>query len=81
MPSRASVTHGAAVPPFGPVRQTMLRNESETYTFPASSNVSAFSPEPVPVTVMNTVEAPVNLSTFSTRALPKSITRNAPVVG
>jgi len=47
VPSRASVTHGVAVPPFGPVRQMMLRNESETYTFPASSNVSAFSPEPV----------------------------------
>src|SRR6266481_8910488 len=39
VPSRASVTHGVAVPPFGPVRQMMLRNESETYTFPASSNV------------------------------------------
>jgi hypothetical protein len=44
------------------------------------SNVSAFSPE-LPVTVMNTEDAPVTGFTFRAVPAPKSSTINAPVMG
>src|SRR3989442_5404530 len=52
--SSGPVTQAVATPPPGPVRQMMPRNESDTYTLPAESNVRAFRPQPVPGTVMKT---------------------------
>src|SRR5207247_7816631 len=66
--------HIVPAPPPGPVFQMIPWKESETYTFPALSNVSAFKPAD-PVTVMKTEEVAVNGSTRRTLALPKSITR------
>src|SRR5216117_1768525 len=72
--------HIVPAPPPGPVFQMIPWKESETYTFPALSNVSAFKPAD-PVTVMKTEEVAVNGSTRRTLALPKSITRSSWVVG
>jgi len=58
-------------------------NESETYTFPASSKVRTFSPALRPLgggIVMKSVEAPVNGFTFRTFLPPKSM-MSRPAVG
>jgi hypothetical protein len=73
-----------ASPPADPVLQTTPWNESETYTFPARSNVMSFSPAPgtrASGRVMNGADEPVLGSTASTRAVPKSTTSSAPVAG
>src|SRR2546427_13179837 len=68
--------HIVPAPPPGPVFQMIPWKESETYTFPPLSNISAFNPAD-PVTVMKTEEVPVNGSNRRTLPLPKWITRRS----
>ena len=75
-----SCVQTAPAPPPGPVLQMMPWKESETYKLPALSKVSAFKPE-LPVTVINTEDAPVTGFTLNALPAPKSNTIRSPVTG